>query len=356
MGAFARATVRCPALFPPPGSAVRPYRSVTASDSSRAAAAAPSSSPSAEAAPAASPTFTGHAPERDRLPASGLLLLAAIALGWGLNWPIMKVVLSEVPPLTFRGSCLTLGGLGVLLLARRAGQSVAIPAGSLGRLVALSAANIIGWNVLVVYGLLTLPSGRGALLGYTMPLWGICLSVWLLRERLTARKLAGLGLGFAGVALLIGESLGALSAAPAGVACMLGAAFSWALGIVLLKRLPLAMPTMSLTGWMMLLGGVPIVVAALIVDAGHWRIPSFWPAFGLAYNLFIGFMFCYWAWNRIVLMVPVSVSSLSSLVTPLIGLFGGMVFLGERPGWQEGLAALCILGALAVVSLPGRRV
>lgn len=268
----------------------------------------------------------------------------------------MKVVLSEVPPLTFRGSCLTLGGLGVLLLARRAGQSVAIPAGSLGRLVALSAANIIGWNVLVVYGLLTLPSGRGALLGYTMPLWGICLSVWLLRERLTARKLAGLGLGFAGVALLIGESLGALSAAPAGVACMLGAAFSWALGIVLLKRLPLAMPTMSLTGWMMLLGGVPIVVAALIVDAGHWRIPSFWPAFGLAYNLFIGFMFCYWAWNRIVLMVPVSVSSLSSLVTPLIGLFGGMVFLGERPGWQEGLAALCILGALAVVSLPGRRV
>ena len=50
----------------------------------------------------------------ERLPRQGLLLLAALALGWGFNWPVMKVVLSEVPPLYFRGSCLLLGGLGIL--------------------------------------------------------------------------------------------------------------------------------------------------------------------------------------------------------------------------------------------------
>ncbi|QEL64982.1 hypothetical protein OTERR_15060 [Oryzomicrobium terrae] len=306
-----------------------------------------------------SPNSSSAAPERavehERLPALGLLLLAAIAVGWGLNWPIMKVVLSEVPPLSFRGSCLTLGGLGMLFLARCTGQSPRIPAGAMPRLLLLSATNIVGWNVLIVYGLLTLPSGRGALLGYTMPLWGICLSVWLLKEQFTARKLLGLILGFSGVGLLIGESLGVLSATPVGVACMLGAAFFWALGVVLIKRLPVAMPTMALTGWMMLLGGVPIAVAALLLETDKWHPLTFWPAFGLVYNLFVAFMFCYWAWNRIVLMVPVSVSSLSSLVTPLIGLAGGMAFLGERPGWQEALAAACILGALAVVSLPGRR-
>jgi len=44
--------------------------------------------------------------ERARLSRFGLLLLALLALGWGLNWPIMKIVLRDVPPLTFRGGCL----------------------------------------------------------------------------------------------------------------------------------------------------------------------------------------------------------------------------------------------------------
>ncbi len=80
-------------------------------------------------------------------------------------------------------------------------------------------------------------------------------------------------------------------------------------------------------------------------------MPSFWPAFGLVYNIFIAFMFCYWAWNRIVLMVPVAVSSLSSLVTPLIGVLGGVVFLGEPFGWREMTASLLILAAVGTVSL-----
>ena len=47
----------------------------------------------------------------ERLPRQGLLLLAALSLFWGANWPIMKMVLSEVPPLYFRGACLLLGRL-----------------------------------------------------------------------------------------------------------------------------------------------------------------------------------------------------------------------------------------------------
>ncbi len=71
----------------------------------------------------------------------------------------------------------------------------------------------------------------------------------------------------------------------------------------------------------------------------------------MVYNVTVAFMFCYWAWNRIVMMVPVAVSSLSSLITPLIGVVGGALLLGEQPGWQEGLAAVLILAAVAVVSL-----
>ena len=287
----------------------------------------------------------------ERLPRTALLLLAALALGWGFNWPVMKVVLREVPPLYFRGSCLFLGGLGVLAIARYSGHSLVIPPGRLGRLLAVTLTNIIGWNVLAIYGVSLLPSGRAALLGYTMPLWGVLLSAWLLGEKLTRRRLFSLGLGLAGVYFLMGGSLAIFLQAPVGALCMIGAAWCWALGVVLLKRLPVGMPTTSLTGWMMVLGGLPMVLAAIPLETAALHVPSFWPAFGLAYNVVVAFMFCYWAWNRIVLMVPVGVSSLSSLVTPLVGVLGGMLFLGEQPGWHEGLAALLILGAVGTVSL-----
>lgn len=286
----------------------------------------------------------------DRLPRQGLFLLAALALGWGLNWPIMKVVLSEVPPLYFRGACLLLGGLGVLAIAR-AGGSIAVPRQRWGRLLVLALFNMVGWNVLAIYGVLLLPAGRAALLGYTMPVWSVLLSAWILGERLNGQRLLGLALGLGGVFALLGGSLEGMLQAPLGVLCMLGAAFSWALGVVLLKRLPVGLSTTALTGWMMLLGSVPLLAAALPLETARLAVPTFWPAFGVLYNVFVAFMFCYWAWNRIVLMVPVAVSSLSSLVTPLIGVLGGALFLGEQPGWREGLAALLILAAVAVVSL-----
>ena len=287
----------------------------------------------------------------DRLPRQGLLLLAALALFWGLNWPVMKIVLSEIPPLYFRGGCLLLGGIGMLAVARISGVKVTIPQGCWGRVLVLTLFNIIGWNVLIVYGVALLPSGRAALLGYTMPLWSAILSVWILGEAINLRRIVGLVLGLAGIVALIGGSLEGMLQAPLGVMCMIAAAWSWALGVVLLKRLPVGMPTSSLTGWTMLLGGIPILAFAIPLESSRLIVPSFWPAFGLAYNTLIAFMFCYWAWNRIVFMVPVAVSSLSSLATPLIGVIGGVLFLGEPLGWREVLASLLILAAVGTVSL-----
>lgn len=291
-----------------------------------------------------------HSPHQ-RLPRQGLILLALLSLGWGLNWAVMKVVITEVPPLYFRALCLIVGGLGLLALARLTGGAVRVPEGQWGRLALLSLCNIVGWNVFAIYGVAQLPSGRAALLGYTMPLWGALLSVWLLNEKMNRRRLLGLGLGLGGIVALLGGSVDGMLKAPLGVACMIVAAWSWALGIVLMKRLPMNLPTTALTGWLMLIGGLPILCAAVPLETARLVWPSFWPAFGLVYNVFIAFMFCYWAWNRIVLMVPVAVSSLSSLSAPLVGVLGGVLLLGEPFGTQEALAVLLILSAVATVAI-----
>ena len=292
-----------------------------------------------------------HSPHQ-RLPRQGLILLALLSLGWGLNWAVMKVVISEVPPLYFRAVCLIVGGLGLLALARLTGGAVRVPTGQWGRLALLSLCNIVGWNVFAIYGVALLPSGRAALLGYTMPLWGMVLSAWVLGESLNRRRLLGLALGLAGIAVLLGGSLDGMLQAPLGIACMIVAAWSWALGIVLLKRLPVSLPPAALTGWMMLLGGLPVFAVAVPLESARLVWPSFWPAFGLFYNVLVSFMFCYWAWTRIALMVPVAVSSLSSLSTPLVGVLGGVLLLGEPFGGREALAVLLILAAVGTVSRP----
>ena len=282
-------------------------------------------------------------------PRSALLLLTLLTLGWGLNWPVMKIVLAEVPPLYFRGICLFLGGLGVLTIAALSGQRLTIARAYWRPMLVLTLTNMVGWNVFAVYGVHLLPAGRAALLGYTMPLWSMPLSAWLLHEKLHLRHALALLLGMAGVVLLISEDFGKLGSAPVGVLCMLSAACFWGLGIVMLKRYSLPIPTSTLTGWNMLAGGIPLLVAAVFLETRELHMPGQMAAWGVMYNVVVAFMFCYWAWNRIVLMMPVAVSSLSALFIPVIGVLSGMAFLGERPGWQEWLGGLLILAAISTV-------
>lgn len=287
--------------------------------------------------------------ERSRLSPFGVVLLALVTLGWGFAWPVIKIVLTEVPPLTFRGACLLAGGVGMLGLARLARQPLEVPRRYWGRLVVLSACSIAGWNLFVVYGIALLSSGRAALLAYSMPLWSTLLSIWVLGDRLTARRGVALLLGMGGVGVLFVADLGGMSNAANGVGLMMAAAVSWALGTVLLKRFALPIPTVTLTAWSMVIGGTPILVAAVIREHERWRAVSPSVGAGLAYSVLVGFMFCYWAWNRVALMVPVAVSSVSLLATPVVGVLSGMWFLDEPITWHEVVAGVLILGAIALV-------
>jgi drug/metabolite transporter (DMT)-like permease len=296
-----------------------------------------------------------RASEPDHLPRRLWWLLAGLSLAWGFNWTAMKVALAEVAPWTFRSLCLGLGSLVLFAVLRAGGQPLAVPRHQRLRLALLALVNITSWNLLVAFGMTMIPSGRAAILAYTMPAWAIPLSVWLLGERLTRQKILGLCLGMAGLALLLGEAAVGLGAAPLGSLLVLGAALSWALGTVLQKRFPMAMPAGPYTAWIMLLGGVPIFAGALVFDdARDIARVGLWAALGVAYNVLIAFAWAHWAWIKIATSVPVSVFSLSMLVIPVVGVLSGMLFLGERPTWAEYAALALVLGSLLTVIRPQR--
>ena len=292
----------------------------------------------------------------DHLPRRLWWVLAALTFAWGFNWTAMKVALGEVAPWTFRSFCLGFGSAVLFAALRAGGQPLAVPRGQWGRLAMLAFFNITCWNMLVAFGVALIPSGRAAILAYTMPVWAIPLSVWLLGERVTGRKLAGLALGVIALALLLGESLASLGAAPLGSLMVLGAALTWALGTVLQKRFPLRMPAGPYTAWIMLLGGVPIFLGMLLFeDLARLRGVSLQAWSGVLYNVLVSFAFAHCAWIKIATSVPVSVFAISMLIIPVIGVLSGMAFLGERPSLAEAAALFLVLGALATVIRPQAR-
>jgi drug/metabolite transporter (DMT)-like permease len=291
----------------------------------------------------------------DHLPTGLWWLLGALTLAWGFNWVAMKLALAEVAPWTFRSLCLGLGSAVLFLVLHLGGQKIPWPRGQWARLWMLALLNITGWNILVAYGLKMIPSGRASILGYTMPALAIPLSVWLLGERLTVAKAVGLALGLAGLALLLGEGFAALGAAPVGSLLVLGAAVSWAFGAVLQKKYPVAMAPGPYTAWILLLGGVPIYIGAVLLEDPRALAAvgaSAW--FGTAYNVFIAFAFANWAWIKLATSVSVTVFSLSIMVIPAVAVLGGIVFLGERPTLLELAALVLVLGSLATVVRPAR--
>lgn len=282
--------------------------------------------------------------------------MAGLTLVWGFNWTAMKVAIVDFTPFTFRSICLGAGSGVLFAVLKASGQPLAIPRSQWTRLAVLSLFSITAWNLLVVYGLALIPSGRAAILAYTMPAWSIPLSVLVLGDRLTARKLLGLALGIGGMLLLLWDEFARLQGSPLGALLVLGAAFTWAISTVLQKKYPISAPPAAYTAWLMFVGGIPIyLVTILFEDLGKLADVSLWSALGTAYNVFLAFAWAHWAWIKLSTSVSVTVFSLCMLAVPLVAVFSGMLFLGEQPGWPEYGALALVVGSLATVITPQRR-
>ncbi|HEX5862930.1 MAG TPA: DMT family transporter [Casimicrobiaceae bacterium] len=294
---------------------------------------------------------------RHAAPASSLLLVAILTLLWGCTWPVLKLGVTELAPLTFRAASLPFAALGLLLVSKLSGESTRIPRALWSKVAALAFFNIAGWNGLLLFGVQQMPAGRSAILAFTMPIWSVLFSLWLLHEPLSGRKLVGLLFGMGGMALLLGEEIVNVQRAPVGTLFIIGAAMSWGFGTVLLRRWAPPLPPNTLTGWMMLLGWMPIALAAPLFDPhplASLASMSGTAWFAVLFNIFLAGTVAHWAWFRLARTLPVAVSSLSSLPVPVVGVFSGMLFLGERPGPSEFVALALVLASVAAVMFPER--
>ena len=255
--------------------------------------------------------------------AGALIPVAVLTLVWGCNWPVLKLGVAEIAPLTFRSLTLPFSALGLLLVAHLSGDSIRIPRALWGKVVTLALFNIAGWNGLVLFGVQQLPAGRSAILAYTMPIWSVLFSLVLLSEPLSRRRVAGLILGMLGMGVLLADDIRNFQRAPTAALLILGAAIAWAFGTVLLRKWKPSVPQNALTGWLMLLGWVPLGLLAPFFAPGPLPMPSGGAWFAIIYNIFLAGTLAHWAWFTLARTLPVAVSSMSSLPVPVVGVFAG---------------------------------
>jgi len=323
-------------MFPPGPPQSVAGRSIAASVRSGTRAATPLTD--------AAPPAGGSEP----LPRRGFLLLAALTLLWGVNWPMLKLALSELPVLTFRGTCLFFAGSIIIALHRALGRSIAVPRRQWRPLLITGFFNITVWHLATGFGLVHTTSGRASIIAYTMPIWTVPVGYLVLGERPGWRRLSALALGSAGLGVLIATDAQTLGAAPLGPLLVLCGAVGWACGTVALKRTDWQVSMWVLVGWQCLICGLPIFIAAVAVDAETVRFPSLWPLVSVIYNIFAPFVICYYLYYEIVRIFPTGVATIGTLGIPMIGLFSGALILGEPLGWSEFTALGLVVAALAV--------
>ncbi|MBL4621834.1 MAG: DMT family transporter [Immundisolibacteraceae bacterium] len=135
-------------------------------------------------------------------PRAALLLLGAIILLWGVNWPIMKLGLDGIGPFSFAASRMVLGGLTMFLAAALTGQLAWPHRQDWPVVISVGLIQIAAFIAMVTYALQFVPAGRSSILAYTTPLWVLPISMLLLKESVGRWKMVGFLLGLAGVLVM----------------------------------------------------------------------------------------------------------------------------------------------------------
>lgn len=297
-------------------------------------------------------------------PAAGMplrLIPVVLALAWGLNWPAVKIALGEWPPFTLRAVGLGAGALLLLALALLQRRPLLPARGSWAGVVAGGLLSVALFNFCTAFAQLSTSTSRAAVLTFTMPMMSALLAWWWLGERPTRGQARALAVGMAGVALLAWPVLRALGSAWAGAGpapplrgllLPLLAAFGWSAGTVLLKRWPVEGARLTLTAWQLLIGAGCGVLAALVVGepAPRWP-PGPAVAVALGFHILIATAVAYWLWFILAERVSATVSSLTTLAVPVVGVLGAMVLVGDRPSALDWIGFALVLGGAAMTLL-----
>lgn len=280
-----------------------------------------------------------------------LILLGAI---WGGSFFFARVAVAEMHPLVlvlFRVA-IAAAALQVYLALRGPTFRLALPHTGLFFLLALTN-NVIPFS-LIFAGQTELGAGIAAILNATTPFWTLIVAnAMTADEKLSWNKLAGIGLGIAGTAIMVGPGVLAGLGGPVWPKfALIGASLSYAFALMVARRLKSVPPPVLATG--QLTASTVIMVPAILLTTGpaglfSASVPVWAAVLGLA---LLSTAFAYILYFNLVASAGATNASLVTLIVPVSAILLGIAFLGERIEMFELLGMVLI--ALGLVTIDGR--
>ena len=284
----------------------------------------------------------------------GILLFLAVI--WGAAFMFIGVAVRHVEPLTYVWLRLTIAAGGMFLFLRLKGERLGLPRPVWGSILLLALLNNALPFTLFGWGQTHIASGLASILNATTPIWGVLVAhLFTQDERMSPRKLAGVLLGFAGVATMIGPTFLANvgSDAMAQLACI-SAALCYAIAAVWARRFRrMGISAMSVTTGQLTAGALMMLPMALLIDQ-PWTQP-FPPltAWGAIVALaLLCTAFGYVLYFRLIETAGATNALLVTLLVPPFAILFGSLFLNEilAPHDFAGLALI----ALGLAAIDGR--
>ena len=272
----------------------------------------------------------------------GIVLLIMVI--WGLNYPVAKIGVTHVPPMMMIAVRFALVAALVL-------PFVPPPWGHMRRIFYLSV--MIGTLHFApnFTGLKYVDSGVGAILNQLSVPFSALLAAIFFHDRLGWRRLLGMALAFAGVAVLVGEPK--RSTDLLGAFLMMAASLAWAISTVQTKFLKEVHP-LSLVGWMTLMATPQILVLSLLIEERPveaaltmgWN--GWWPILYMA--IFVSIV-SHSLWYRLVHRYPINVTAPFALLTPVFGVLFGVLILHEALTWWMLAGSLITLAGVTIITI-----
>lgn len=201
-----------------------------------------------------------------------------------------------------------------------------------------------GANSVLFFAERNVPTGLASLIIASVPLWVMVMRLAVGRERLSWQVLAGVGVGFAGVAVLAQPSGGAKAY---GIGLCVLSAVMWSTGSFLSARLPMPEDPFAATAIEMLTGGFVMLPFGLFTL--HHFSPSTTSILGWIYLVVFGSIVGYTAYVWLLANAPLGLVSTYAYVNPIVAITLGVLFRGEHLTWRLLVGAVIVVVAVAAV-------
>lgn len=282
---------------------------------------------------------------------ASLVRLCLLALMWGASFLLIKLALEGLSPLQIVLGRLSAGAAVLLLIV--AWRRQALPRGVRlwGHLALLGlVANIVPF-FLFGFGEERITSGLAGVLNGSTPLFTLVFALAVLpEERLSAARAVGLGLGFAGVVLVVGpwDTNPLTSSVPGQLAC-LGASACYGIGFVYTRRFVSGRghPPLALAAGQLSAGTLMLWLAAPLLARDPIDLTATVVASVLALGA-VGTGVAYLLYHRLVADAGATSTSMVTYLIPVVAVILGVVVLAEPIGWNLFAGAAVVILGVAV--------